>query len=328
MMKNKIFCGVLFIALMLLQAALLHAEDLRVVVSMFEGKGAEKDAYKELGRKLGILCSEEVIRMKGLRYISPTELFRAVTGDERIVPDKVPDLEKEFSDKNIEYLNKMAEKYKDKSWENFSRFLDSADIMAGGTIERSGPLVRVELMMHRGDTQEDYEAAIESDEGSLDARVLEKFRELLKKISRPVKINADKLVDAKESLVRYFVKATDRSDIIVEIKYTSDRPDPRALSVRIFPPEGLKKEGAMTYQVKSEEGKLIDIAFTFKNGEIDSVRVNMPAPDPSKKTKQSETLTMKSNAGYALKFDVDWDKGEIENVKLYPAINAFGRYED
>jgi|GEM_PF-1974207 hypothetical protein len=326
-MKNRLLGGSLFIFLVLFPAGLLHAADLRVAVSMFEGKEPDKDAGKELGRRMGILCSEEIMRTKGLRYISPTELFRNVTEDEKIMPDKVVDLEKEYSDKNIEYLNKMAEQHKNRRFTNFFKLLDSVDIMAGGTVQRNGPLVRVELMLHRGETWEDYEATIESEEGSLDAKVREKFRELLKKISRPVKIYADRLVDAKESVVRYFVKATDNSDIIVDMKYTAERPDPQTLSVLIFPPEGLKREGVKRYRVKCDGGKLLDITFTFRNGETDSVKVDTPVPDPSNKTKQSEVLTFKSNAGHILKFDFEWDGGDIKSAKLYPAVNPFGRLE-
>jgi len=314
----------LFIFLILFQAALLYADDLRVIVSMFEGK----DGDKELGRRLAIISSEEVIRLKGFRYISTTESVKIATKNEKIAIDKIVDLEKEYSDKNIEYLRKMSEPYKNESLDSFFRMLESTDIIMGGIVQRNGPLVKVELIMNNGRNQKQYDVTVECEESRLDAEMRKMVRDLLKKISRPVKIYADKLIDAKESVVTYLVKAADNTDITIEMDYTGDRPDPQAQNVKILPPDGINKNGVTTYQVKSDEGRIIDIEFTFKSGKQDSVKVDTPIPDPSKKTKQSEILTMKSRAGYALKFEFIWDKGGMQSAKLYPVLNPFGDYDE
>ena len=94
----------------------------------------------------------------------------------------------------------------------------------------------------------------------------------------------------------------------------------------ILPPDGINKNSVTTYQVKSSEGGIIDIEFTFKGGKLDSVRVDTPIPDPSIKTKQSKMLTMKSSAGYVLKFEFVWDKGEMQSAQIYPLLNPFGDY--
>ncbi len=320
----KMISKFLFIFLILSQAILLYADDLRVVVNMFESKDPDKD----LGRRMAIVCSEEVIRAKGFSYISPTKCVKIATENEKIVIDKTVDLEKEYSDKNAEYLQKMSEPYKDKSFDNFFRALGSTDIIIGGIVQRNGPLVKVELIMNNGRNQKQYDVTVECEEGRLDVEMRKKVRDLLKKISRPVKIYADKLIDAKKSMAAYLVEAADNTDITIEMDYTGDRPDPQIQNVSILPPEGINKNGMTAYQVKSDEGRMIDIEFTFKSGKLDSVRVDTPVPDPSKNTAQSEILTMKSRAGYALKFEFVWDKGEMQNAKLYPVLNPFGDYDE
>jgi hypothetical protein len=322
MIKNIKLLWVLII--ILLQAAVLHADDLRVMVGMAQGEAADK----ELSRKVTILCSEAVIRSKGFRYISPTETVRIMTGNKKIVVDKVLDLEKEYSDKNEQYLQEMSEPYKNNSWDNIFRMLEGTDILVGGTVHRAGPLVRVELHMNNGRNQKQYDVTIECEESRLDAEIPKKVMDLLKKIAKSSKIYADNLKDAKDSIVTYAVKAMDNTDIMIEMDYTGDRPDPKAQNVKILPPDAINKNSATTYKVKSEEGSIIDIEFAFKRGNLDFVRVNTPIPDPSKKTKQAETLTVKSRAGYELKFEFLWDKGEMQSAKLYPVLNPFGDYEE
>ena len=320
MKKISKFC---LIFLILFQAALLYADDLRVTVVMFE----DKESGKALGRRMAIVCSEEVIRSKGFRYISPTEFVKIATEDEKITVDKVVNLKKEYSDENAEYLQKMSEPYKDKSFDNLFRALGSIDIIISGSVERNGPLAKVELTMNNGRNQKQYDVTVECEENRLDTEMRKKVRDLLKKISRPVKIYADNLINAKDSVVIYLVKATDNTEITVKMDYTGDRPDPQIQSVGILPPEGIKKDGMTKYQVKSREGRLIDIEFTFNNGEFYSVKVDTPMPDPSNKTEQSEILTLKSKAGYDVKFEFIWDKGAMMSAKLYPALNPFGDYD-
>ena len=314
----------IFIFLILLEPALLFADDLRVIVGMSEGK----DSDKELNRRVAIACSEAVIQSKGFRYISPTETVKIMTEDEKIAVDKIVDLEKEYGDENMEYLRKMSEPYKNKSFGNFFRALESTDIIIGGSVQRNGPLARVELMMNNGRNQRQYDVTVECEESRLDAEMRKKVRDLLKKISRPVKIYADRLIDVKKSVVTYLVKAIDNIEITIELDYTGDRPDPQVQSVNILPPDGVSKNGVATYQVKSDEGTIIDIEFTFKGGKLDSVRVDTPIPDPLNKTKQSEILTINSKAGYLLKFDFMWDKGEMQSAQIYPLLNPFGDYDE
>jgi hypothetical protein len=134
-------------------------------------------------------------------------------------------------------------------------------------------------------------------------------------------------VSEKDSVVAYLVRTMSNADITMEVNYTGNRPDPEIQDVSLLPPDSISKDGVTTYQVKSDSGKVIDMEFTFKSGKLYSVKVDTPMPDPSKKTKQSEILTIKSKAGYALKFDFMWDKGEMQYAKLYPALNPFGDYD-
>ncbi len=316
----KTISKLLLTLLILFQPALLYADDLRVMVSLFESKDPDKD----LGKRMAIVCSQEVIRSRGFSYMSPTETVRIATENEKIVTDKAVDLDKEYSDKNVEYLQKMSEPYKNKSFDNFFRMLESTDIIIGGIVQRNGPMVNVELMMNNGRNQKQYDVTVKCEESRLDAEMRKTVRDLLKKISRPVKIYADKLIDAKKSVVTYMVKAMDKTYITIEMDYTGDRPDPQVQNVSILPPDGVNKNGVTTYQMKSDEGRIMDVEFTFKSGKLNSVKLDTPIPDPSKKTKQSEILTMKSRASYALKFEFMWDEGEMQSAQICPVLNPFG----
>lgn len=309
--------------LIVLQTSLLYAGDLKVMVSLFESK----DSDKSLDRRMSIVCSEEVIRAKGFIYISPTEYVKAVTGDEKIAVDNVVDLEKEYSDSNMEYLQEMSKPNKN-TFDRMFKALETADIIIGGTVWRDGPLIKAELTMANSRNQRQYTATVECAENCLDDKMRKAVREFLKKISRPVKIYADKLIDEKKSMVIYVLKTMDKTDVTIEMDYTGDRPDPQIQSVKILPPDGVNKNGVTTYRVKSDEGGIIEIEFIFKGGKTDSIRVDTPMPDPSIKAKQAETLTVKSGAGYVLKFEFVWDKGSMESARIYPALNPFGDNEE
>jgi len=314
----------LFVLFILLQAFSLYADDLRVVVSLT----IDKENDKDMGRRVSILCSEAVIQSKAFRYISPTETVKSITKDEKIVVDKVVNPVKEYSDENMEYLRKISESYQNQSFDNFFRMLESTDILITGSAQRNGPMVKVDLTMNNGKNQRQYDIAFECEESRLDAEVRKKVMRSLKNIAGPLKIYADKLINEKDSVVAYLVKTTGNTDIIVQMDYTGDRPDPQTQSVSILPPDGINNNGVTAYQVKSKEGKMIDMEFTIKSGKLGSVKVDTPMPDPSKNTRQSEILTMKSKAGYALKFEFVWDKGDVESVRLYPELNPFGDHDE
>jgi hypothetical protein len=322
MLMNKI-SKFLLIFLILLQAGLLHADDLRVVVML----AIDKEDGKDMGRKVSILCSEAVIQSKGFRYISPTETAKIMTKNEKIAVNKVINPEKEYSAANMEYLEKASKPYENQSLDNLSRLLESIDIMITGSAKREGPLVKVDLTMANGKNRRQYDIVFECEESRLDAEVHKKIMHFLKAISGPLKVYADRLVSEKDSVVAYLVRTMSNADITMEVNYTGNRPDPEIQDVSLLPPDSISKDGVTTYQVKSDSGKVIDMEFTFKSGKLYSVKVDTPMPDPSKKTKQSEILTIKSKAGYALKFDFMWDKGEMQYAKLYPALNPFGDYD-
>lgn len=319
----KIIIRLLFAAIVLLQTPPACAGELRAVVSEFE----TKDVDKELGFRMGIVTSEEVIRAKGFRYISPTEFVKIVTGDERLVVTRRPDLKKEFSEENRKYLEEIAKPYQKDGLDNLFKALEVTDVLVGGRLEKSGFAIKVELMMHSSKNMKDYDVEFECDERDLEKKVRGRVRELLKTISKPVKIYADKLIDEKNSMVLYMVRTMEGVDMKVEMDYTGDRPEPQCQSVRILPPEGADKSGTTTYRVKTLEGNVIDIDFGFKDGNLDYVKVDTPIPNPSDKAEQSKTLTMKSRAGYKLKFDFAWKDGAMRHAKLYPELNPFGEHD-
>jgi hypothetical protein len=311
--------------LILLQSANLYAgaSCQRVMVTLFEGK----DDVKGLDKKMSVICSEEVVRSKGFTYISPTDFVSIVTGNEKITKDKALDLDKEYSDDNMKYLQEMSGPSKG-TLEGTFKALECVDIIVGGTLVRDGQRIKAEVMMVNAKLDRNYVLSVEGEEDTLESKIRKAVQDLLKDMSRPVKIYADKLIDAKNSVVVYFVKSMENPDIKIELDYTGDRPEPQVQSVNILPPDNVKKDGMAKYRIKCEDGGIVNLEFNFKDGVLAGVRVDAAIPDPSIDTPQSRTLIMKSRAGYALKFEFTWDKGAMTGAKLSPILNPFGNYDD
>ncbi len=320
-MLKKAAVNILFTLLILFQAALLYAADQKVMVTPFESK-TEDEA---LAKKATIISAREVMQSKGFIYVSPTAYVRAVVGDEKIVKNNSVDLEKEYSVKSLDEIEKMAKS--NQTLDNFTRALQAADVAISGKAERSGKLVKIEPQIVSMKTQRTYSAVVECEEGRLNDELQKAVRTLLEKISKIEKIYADKLTDPERSKVIYVVKTMDKKEITMEFDYTSDRPNPQLQNANILPSEGLNKNGVTTLNVMSGEGKIVEINFNYKLGKLESVNVDTPTPDPSKNTKQSETLTLKSKAGYLLEFEFVWENGFMTTAKLNPKINPFGDAE-
>lgn len=321
----------LFTLLILCSTSLLYADDLRVFVTPFESETNDNDLIK----KVSVISAKEVIDSKGFAkeaagssrfiYVSPTAFTNSVVRKEKIVEKNV-NLEKEYDVKNLNQLQEMHKPYQD-TLDGLVRALEAADVILGGKVERKGSLVKVEVMIANPKTQKDYSVMVECEESRLNSEMRKAVNGLLKKISRVEKIYADKLTDPKWSKVIYVVRTMDSSDVTVEVDYTGDRPNPQIQNVRIIPPDNLNQNDVTTLKVKSTEGKIIGIDFDYKLGKLESVRVDTSMPDPSKKGKQSETLTVKSRAGYLLEFVFVWKDGSMESAQLTPKINPFGDFE-
>lgn len=202
------------------------------------------------------------------------------------------------------------------------------DSAIGGSVERKGDLVKIEAMITNMKTQRFYSTIVEYREDQLDGEMRKTIKGLLKKALNADKVYADKFIDPKWSKVVYVVMSLDGREIAIEMDYTSDRPNPELQNVSILPPEGINKNGVTTLKVKSEEGGIIAINFNYKFGKLESVKVDTPVPDPSKRTVQSQGLTLKSEAGYLLEFDFTWKDGSMTMAKLSPKINPFGELEE
>ncbi|HPM42247.1 MAG TPA: hypothetical protein PLV52_00220 [Candidatus Omnitrophota bacterium] len=168
---------------LLLQTTYILADDPRVMVAIFESE----DGDEETAKKLSIICSEEVMRFKGVQYMSPTEFVKIVTGNEEIRVDKPVDLKKEYGQDNVKYLEEMSHSSKG-TINSFFKAMDTADILVGGKFKKDGPSIKVDLLMARLDLDDtrQYEVTIETSEGSMDKMVSEKVGELLGNMTKPL----------------------------------------------------------------------------------------------------------------------------------------------
>ena len=310
----------LVVVLMLFSANLIYAEGIRVMVSSFEGKPADRD----LAREVTIMIAEDVMQSKGYVFKSPTEVMSDVIGADNMGGLRFNNLEDEYSEKNLELLEELAKPRQ--GFELLNQLMETVDIAIGGKVDRGGNAIKVELMAVDMKDPSHYtpSVSIECDETRLEDEVLMAVRPLLKNVLKVRKIFADKLTDRKWSKVMYAITTIEMRKIDIEMDYTGDRPDPDIQKVNIVPPEGLDANSTTTLKVRSLEGKIIDIVFSYKLGKLEGVRVNTSVPDPLMKTEQSEILTMKSDAGYILKFEFVWSNGVMNQAKLYPALNPFG----
>lgn len=310
----------LLILLILLCTSLLYAGDLRVTVNPFESKEGDKD----IAKRVTVMSAREVMRSKGFIYKSMTDFFRDVIGKEKAGDIRFTNLEEEYSEENLKKLEGIARPHQ--GFDNFSKALEAADITLGGTVERVGSRIKVEstIVNTQSTDHETYEEVIECDESHLNDEVQKSTRSLLNKILRGIRICADKLTDKKWSKVMYEVISVDRQWIGIEMDFTGTRPSPEIQNVRIIPPEGLDVNSATTLKVRSQEGKIIDIVFTYKMGQLDNIRVDTPMPDLSSDAEQREVLTMKSRAGYLLTFTFEWKNKAMQSAKIDPKVNPFG----
>lgn len=304
----------------------------RVMVSPFESEVMDK----ELARKLTIAVAKDIMQAKEYIYKSPTEIISEVFGVEKMGGIKFSNLDEEYSEKRSKQLDKITEFQLDKitefqrGFELLDKWFKVADITVGGKIERNEEdKLKVEVMAFdmKDFNHDTYTDDIECYESQLNEEVVKAVRPLLKRILKGEKVSADKLIDKKMSKVIYVLSAIDRKKIEVEADYTGDRPNPELSAVKILPLKGISTKGVTTFQLKSQEGDIIEIIFDYKFSKLNKVMVNTDIPDLSKMDEQSETLTVKSVAGYILKFEFLWDKGEMQSVKLYPVINPFSGNE-
>ncbi|MBP7056024.1 MAG: hypothetical protein KBB52_04155 [Candidatus Omnitrophica bacterium] len=179
----KIIYKIFVTVFLLLQTTYMHADDPRVMVAIFESE----DGNEEVAKKLSIICSEEVMRFKGVKYMSPTEFVKVVTGNEEIKVSEPVDLNKEYGPENLKYLQEMSHSSKG-TLNSFFKAMNTADILVGGEFKKDGASIKVDLLMARLDVDDSrqYEVTIETSEGSMDKMVGEKVGELLEKINKPL----------------------------------------------------------------------------------------------------------------------------------------------
>lgn len=173
---------ILSIVLALSCAASAHAADIRVVVSVFEGKGVDK----ELVRKVSITVARCVAQLRGFTFVSPTDFMKATIGADKLGGLKFAGVEEEYSDSKMEALQKAAEPHK--GLHNLDKGLKAADITMGGTVERDGEKVRVELMAFdmKGLDHDAFSETVECDELSLERELQKSVRKLLEKARQSV----------------------------------------------------------------------------------------------------------------------------------------------
>jgi hypothetical protein len=310
--------------LALFNSVVLYADDLRVTVNPFESKVGDKDLVK----KVAIESAREVMRSKGFKYISNTEFFTDVIGEENMQGARFTNLENEYSE---EYLKKLEELVRPhKGFDKLDRAIEASDITLGGTVSRVGGLIEVDLTIVnlRSADHETYEEVVKCEEEHLNKEVREKTGSLLSRMLKGMRVYADKLTDKELSKVVYEVMSVDRQVIGIEMDFTGTRPNPEVQNVRIIPPEGLDANKSTTLKIRSQEGKAIDIAFNYKTGQLDSILVNAKIPDPSSSAAQKEVLTVKSRMGYLLAFTFEWNGKEMKSVRLDPKVNPFGGNEE
>jgi len=324
----KIALKLLFAALVILQASLACADDIRVAVELFGGNEGDDPV---LNQKAGVICAEEVMRTKGLAYVSPSDFAGALTGNKKTDREGPINLEGEYGAENAKMLGEMIDREtKDLALlEYVIRMFGAADTALYGAAVRKGGLVRVEVKIEpplrlRADNEVDYSFVVECEEGRLDGVLRGAMKLLLEKILKAGKIYADAIGDADWAEVTYVLKALDGRYMAVEMVYEKGVPDPDIENVSMLPPEGIDENAKTTISVMSQEGKKVDVEFDYKAGNLEGVTIYAPRPEPSKDTGRTESLTLKSEAGYLLEFDFEWkDDDSVANVKIGPKVNPF-----
>lgn len=306
------------ISAMLLYALTAHAGDIKVFVSPFDAKPEDED----LSRQVSVIAAGEVLRSKGFIYVSPSQYVSIVTRKKELAKAPPVDLAMEYDKAELDRLQEEAKPFA-KSFTAFFATLEAFDMILGGKVERKGQEARVEITLAGPATYGAPTVVIECPENRLKDEVVKGVRSLLERASRPERVRADQLIDPELSKVVYLVKAIDGNVLTIQVDYTGDRPNPAIQSVSIIPPEGAGKTGKYVAKLKSEEGKTIEVTFTYTKNVLDRVMIDASIPDPRNRSEQAEVLTLKSSAGHILNVGFSWKNGKMMKAYIDPKLNAF-----
>lgn len=325
--------GFLFLALIMLHAAFVYADDIRIMVAPFGG-GEGDDVV--LNQKVAAICAKEAMHTKGFAYVPPGDFIREVTGIGGASGNGPLDVNMEYSAENARMLEDIMYKTTEKSvlLDFIMKIFGATDIIIDGTAVRDGSMVKVEVkveppMRLNADKEVDYSVIIKCEENRLEEVLREVMKQLLEKILKAGMVRADILSDPDTATVMYVLKGIDGRYIAAEMSYEVGVADPDIVSVDILPPEGIDENARTTIGVMSLEGKKIDVEFDYKAGNLEGVTIYAPRPEGSNGAGRSESFTLKSEVGYLLEFDFEWkDDDSVASVKIGPKVNPFTGLEE
>ena len=133
-------------------------------------------------------------------------------------------------------------------------------------------------------------------------------------------VNADKIVDAYNSIVQYEILTTSDENILMNVDY--DGLHEYIQNVQFLLGKNSKKED-ISYTVITNQNKNLIILFQFADDKISNVQIDTDFRPTQNDEGKPTIFTVDSNDGHEIVFEFTWDRQNIKNVKIFPKMNPY-----
>lgn len=137
----------------------------------------------------------------------------------------------------------------------------------------------------------------------------------LKRAEELIALDADKVINAEESIVQYRLPS-DSDDILATIDYDPSQEVVENVYILI---EADKSDGRHDFKLTAVEGSEITLSYLIEGGLIKDVDILTDLPDEEIK----KTLSIKSRGGHFVNFTFNKKKDKKTKIKITPSINPY-----
>jgi len=306
---KKIIIGI-FLTILPFYAYNASAEELRVAALDFIIRAAE---VKGTGKYVDGIIKEEVMGKGRYTYVSEKDLLNRWFGDENYMG-----LETNYAVLLVLNRNDVATP---RLYANQKLLHVDFIIMSGA--ETSGKDLVVNSMIAYVDNGRYSMVSDICTPNDINEIVRRHVKYLLGKGPALQKVEADKEIDAVNSIVAYDFISDDGKKFEIRVKYNGVRMEPEIDDVFIVP-EDAPPNSMQTFRLKTREGKSIEFKGIYKRSRLTDVVSAAEPPDAKGEEITQEALSIVSHGGYVLNLALYWRGKELKATKVVPLVNPYG----
>lgn len=318
----KMLVHIILIIIFLSPSCSVYAVNSKLMVIPYEDKTGESG---EIVDELTKVAQEQVKESDDYEYVSEEEFHKnwldpAVEEIEKTFEINMP--EEKFG---LEQLRPMF------VHDNLGTIFEwkknlGADFVIIGEIKKENGSLQIDSEIIGMDTGRFYSVSVDCKAGEVENTVREQIKLLLDKGSAVQQVEADTEVDHLWSIVSYNIQTVEGDVVQIRVDYTSERPNPILQNLEFVPAEELK-EGMKVYKLQTKEKKPIEFSCSYKNGQLENIKIYTDPPSGLEGVGYSEKLSVVSQDGYIINFVFDWSGKELKEVNVEPLINPYCEVE-